>query len=45
MDILNEALNIDFGQGAAKISEVKVEGPKKISARQARPGCIGVEFG
>ena len=25
MDLLNEVLNIDFGQGAAKISEVRFE--------------------
>ena len=29
IDLLNEVLNIDFGQGAAKISEVKVGGRKK----------------
>ena len=29
IDISNEALKIDFGQGAAKISKVKVEGRKK----------------
>ena len=34
MDFLNEALNIDFGQGTAKISEVKVGGQKEISADQ-----------
>ena len=30
IDHSNEALNIDFGQGGAKISEVKVEGRKYI---------------
>ena len=30
MDLLNEVLNIDFSQGAAKISEVKVGGQKNI---------------
>ena len=29
MDLSNEVLNIDFGQGAAKISEVKVGRRKK----------------
>ena len=29
IDLSNEVLNIDFGQGAAKISEVKVGGQKK----------------
>ena len=29
MDISNEVLNIDFGQGAAKISEVKVGDQRK----------------
>ena len=28
-DLLNEVLNIDFGQEAAKISEVKVGGQRK----------------
>ena len=27
----NELLNLDFGQGAAKISKVKVRGRKKIA--------------
>ena len=31
MDLSNEVLNNDFGQGAAKISEVKVGGRKKIT--------------
>ena len=44
MDLSNKVLNIDFGQGAAKISEVKVGGQRKyISADQPgsnplRPG-------
>ena len=29
IDLSNEILNINFGQGAAKISEVKVRGRKK----------------
>ena len=36
IDLSNEVLNINFGQGAAKISEVKVGGQKKISADSAR---------
>ena len=34
MDLSNVLLNIDFGQGATKISEAKVGG-KKISADSA----------
>ena len=30
MDLSNEVLNIDFGQGATKISDVKVGGQKNI---------------
>ena len=30
IDLLFEVLNIDFGQGAAKVSEVKVGGQKNI---------------
>ena len=30
MDLFNEVLNIDFGQDAAKISEVEVGGKKNI---------------
>ena len=30
IDLSNEVLNIDIGQGAAKISEVKVVGQKNI---------------
>ena len=33
IDLLNEVLNIDFGQGATKISEVKVRGKKKYADR------------
>ena len=29
LDLSNEVVNIDFGQGSAKISEVKVEDQKK----------------
>ena len=36
MDLSNEVLNIDFGQGAAKISEVKVGGRKRVSADSAQ---------
>ena len=32
IDLSNEVLNIDFSQGVAKISEVKVGVQKKISA-------------
>ena len=35
VDLLNEVLNIDFGQGAAKISEVKVGVQKKYL-----PNCL-----
>ena len=30
IDLSNEVLNIDFGKGAAKISDFKVGGQKKI---------------
>ena len=30
MDLSNEVLNIDFGQGATKILEVKVGGKKRV---------------
>ena len=40
VDLSNEVLNIDFSQGTAKISEVKV-GLKKISANSADPGRSG----
>ena len=36
-----EVLNIDFGQGAAKISELKVGVRKKISAYAAAPAHTG----
>ena len=38
MDLSNEVLNIDFGQGATKISEVKVGGKKNFSPTQLAPG-------
>ena len=36
IDLSNNALNIDFGQKAANISEVKVEGQEKKIANSAR---------
>ena len=36
IDLLNEVLNIDFGQEAAKLSEVKAGVGKKYSAGQMR---------
>ena len=36
LDLPNKILNIDIGQGAAKISEVKVGGRKKISVDSVR---------
>ena len=42
LDLLNEVLNIHFGQGAAKISEVKVVGRKK-SARSDGPSQRNLE--
>ena len=33
MDLSNEVLNIDFDQGAAKISEVKVGGRKNKTGK------------
>ena len=50
MDLLNEVLNIDFGQGAAKISEVKVGGRKKylpsgrVRTRAPAVGRVGRYF-
>ena len=50
MDLSNEVLNIDFGQGAAKIPEVKVGVWKKYlpswltSGAWARTGQIGKYF-
>ena len=44
MDLLNEVPNIDFDQGTAKISEVKVGGQKKylpISPAQTRAPGVG----
>ena len=42
MDLSNEVLNIDFGQEAAKIQEVKIGGKKKYlpisPARTQAPG-------
>ena len=40
MNLSDEVLNIYFGQGAAKISQVKVGG-KKLSADMAGPWRIG----
>ena len=43
MDLSNEILNIDFGQGAAKISEVKVGGQKKsLPSGRVRTHAPGV---
>ena len=50
IDLSNEILNIDFGQGAAKISEVKVGGrktyqPTRLAPRtQVRTGQLGRYF-
>ena len=44
LDLPNKILNIDIGQGAAKISEVKVGGQKK-SARSAGPQVHRVRDG
>ena len=42
LDLLNEVLNIDFGQEAAKISQVKVGGKKDICrTAQLEPECPG----
>ena len=44
MDLSNEVLNIDFDQGALKISEVKVGGQKKylpISPARTRAPGVG----
>ena len=44
IDLLNEVLNIDFGQEAAKISEVKVGGQKRylpISPARTRAPGVG----
>ena len=44
IDLSNEVLNVDFGQGAIKILEVKVGGQNKTSANSARvePDAPGV---
>ena len=39
IDLLNEALNIDFGPEAAKISKVKFGGRKKYLSTQPTPGA------
>ena len=39
MDLLNEVLNIDFGQGAAKILEVKIGVRKKYLPTRLTPGA------
>ena len=50
IDLSNEVLKIDFGQEAAKISEVKVGGRKKYlpsgRVRTSAPavGCVGRYF-
>ena len=41
IDVSYDVQNMDFGQGAAKIIEVKVGGRTKISADLAGPGRIG----
>ena len=41
MDLLNEVLNIDFGQRAAKISEVKFGSWKKYLPTRPAPGAWG----
>ena len=37
LDLLNEVLNIGFGTGAAKISEIKVGGRKKYLPTRLSP--------
>jgi len=39
IDLTNEVLNTDFGQGAAKISKVKVGGRKKYLPTQPTQGA------
>ena len=39
MDLSKEVLNIDFGQGAAKVSEVKVGVQKKYLPTRPTPGA------
>ena len=45
LDLLNEILNIDFGQRAAKVSKFKFGGRKKISTSSTGLGRVGVEPG
>ena len=40
IDLSNEVLNIDFDQGAAKKSKVKVEGQKKNLPTWPAPGAL-----
>ena len=42
IDLSNEVLNVDFGQEAEKISEVKVGGGKKYLKAQSNPISIGL---
>ena len=50
VDLSNEILNIDFGQGGAKISDVKVGGRKKylpssqVQTHAPAVGCVGRFF-
>ena len=50
IDLLIEVLNIDFGQRAAKISQVKVGGQKKylpsgrVRTHVHAVGCVGRYF-
>ena len=44
IDLSNEVLNIDFGQGASKISEVKVGVRKKYLPTRLTP-CARVRVG
>ena len=39
IDLSNEVLSIDFGQGAKKVSEVKVRGQKKYLPTRLTPGA------
>ena len=43
IDLSNEVINFDFGQGAAKISKVKVGGRKKYLP--TRPGSNNCAWG
>ena len=40
MDLSYEVLNVDFGQGAAKILEVKVGGQKIYLLTRPTPGAL-----